>query len=56
MLCLFRLGLDAAAASDSPVDLIADEAGYDQDLGVYVARGHVEMAQDDRVVMADTIT
>lgn len=56
LLCLFRLGLDAAAASDSPVDLIADEAGYDQDLGVYVARGHVEMAQDDRVVMADTIT
>jgi len=45
-----------AAASDSPVNLIADEAGYDQDLGVYVARGHVEMAQDDRVVMADTIT
>jgi LPS-assembly protein len=45
-----------AAASDSPVDLIADEAGYDQDLGVYVARGHVEMMQDDRVVMADTIT
>jgi hypothetical protein len=56
LLCLWRLDLGVAAASDSPVDLIADEAGYDQDLGVYVARGHVEMAQDDRVVMADTIT
>ena len=56
LLCLWRLDLGPAAASDTPVDLIADEAGYDQDLGVYVARGHVEMAQDDRVVMADTIT
>ena len=56
LLCLWRLDLAAAQASDSPVDLIADEAGYDQELGVYVARGHVEMAQDDRVVMADTIT
>lgn len=56
LLCLWRLDLGPAAASDAPVDLIADEAGYDQDLGVYVARGHVEMAQDDRVVMADTIT
>jgi LPS-assembly protein len=56
LLCLWRLDLAPAAASDTPVDLIADEAGYDQDLGVYVARGHVEMAQDDRVVMADTIT
>jgi LPS-assembly protein len=56
LLCLWRLDLAPAEASDSPVDLIADEAGYDQDLGVYVARGHVEMAQDDRVVMADTIT
>ena len=43
-------------ASDSPVNLVADEVGYDQDLGIYVARGHVEMKQDDRVVMADTIT
>ena len=56
LLCLSRLELAPALASDSPVDLIADQAGYDEDLGVYVARGHVEMAQDDRVVMADTIT
>jgi LPS-assembly protein len=45
-----------AAASDSPLNLIADQVGYDQNLGVYVARGHVEMAQDDRIVMADTVT
>lgn len=46
----------AAMASDSPVNLVADEVGYDQDLGIYVARGHVEMQQDDRVVMADVVT
>ncbi|HVO01541.1 MAG TPA: LPS assembly protein LptD [Candidatus Cybelea sp.] len=46
----------ARAASDSPVGVIADEAGYDQDLGVYVARGHVEMEQDDRILMADVVT
>ena len=45
-----------ATGSDSPVNLVADEVGYDQDLGVYVARGHVEMQQDDRVVMADVVT
>jgi LPS-assembly protein len=56
LFCLWRLDPGAAQASDSPVNLIADEAGYDESLGVYVARGHVEMAQDDRVVMADTIT
>jgi len=56
LFCLWRFDLGTAQASDNPVDLIADEAGYDQELGVYVARGHVEMAQDDRVVMADTVT
>jgi LPS-assembly protein len=56
LFCLSCFGLGAAQASDSPVELIADEAGYDEDLGVYVARGHVEMQQDDRVVMADTVT
>lgn len=56
MLALGHLAPGPALASDSPVNLIADEAGYDEQLGVYVARGRVEMAQDDRVVMADTIT
>ena len=56
LLCLWRLDLSAAVASNSPVDLVADQAGYDENLGVYVARGHVEMAQDDRVVMADVVT
>jgi LPS-assembly protein len=45
-----------AAAAGGVSNLIADEVGYDQDLGVYVARGHVEMSQDDRIVMADTVT
>ena len=56
LFCLARFAVDTAQASDHPVEMIADEAGYDEDLGVYVARGRVEMQQDDRVVMADTIT
>jgi LPS-assembly protein len=52
---LWHFALGTAEASD-PVDLIADEAGYDEELGVYVARGHVDMQQGDRVVMADTVT
>ena len=62
---LFRLALAgfaflsclaAPAQAEGPTNLIADEVGYDQDLGVYVARGHVEMSQDDRIVMSDVIT
>jgi LPS-assembly protein len=52
---LFGL-MPAAWAANGTSNLIADEVGYDQDLGVYVARGHVEMSQDDRIVMADTVT
>jgi LPS-assembly protein len=55
-LCVATFHFRPAAATDSPLDLIADEVGYDQELGVYVARGHVEMQQDDRILMADTVT
>jgi hypothetical protein len=37
MLALGQFAPGAALASDSPVNLIADEAGYDERLGVYVA-------------------
>jgi LPS-assembly protein len=48
----------AAGPSDvsGPTNMIADEVGYDQELGVYVARGHVEMSQNGRIAMADTVT
>lgn len=40
---------------DTSVRLIADEAGYDKDLGVYVARGHVQVTKAGKTAMADTI-
>ena len=43
-------------ATDGTTNMIADEVGYDQDLGVYVARGHVEMSQGGNIAMADTVT
>jgi len=39
-----------------PVLLIADEVTYDRDLGVVVARGHVEISRADRVIHADTVS
>jgi LPS-assembly protein len=39
-----------------PVLLIADEVTYDRDLGVVVARGHVEISRGDRVLHADTVS
>ena len=56
LLTAFAATPRAARASDSPVNLVAQEVGYDQDLGVYVARGRVEMEQDNRILMADTVT
>jgi LPS-assembly protein len=52
---LFAAHLSAASAADTS-NLIADQVGYDQELGIYVARGHVEMSQGDRVVMADVVS
>lgn len=44
-----------ASPEDSVVRLIADETGYDKDLGVYVARGHVQVSKNGKTAMADTI-
>ncbi len=41
--------------SPDTVHLIADEVGYDQDLGVYVARGHVQVRRGDKTALADTV-
>lgn len=41
--------------NDSTVRVIADETGYDKDLGVYVARGHVQVSKNGKTAMADTI-
>jgi LPS-assembly protein len=42
--------------ADDRTHLVADEVGYDEDFGIYVARGHVEMQRDDKIVMADVLT
>jgi LPS-assembly protein len=34
----------------------ADEVRFDQSLGLIVARGHVEISQDDEILLADTVT
>jgi LPS-assembly protein len=44
------------ASADDRTHLVADEVGYDEDYGLYVARGHVEMQRDDKIVMADVLT
>ncbi len=43
-------------STDQPVLVTADELQYEQDLGLVVAKGHVELSQDDQVLLADTVT
>ena len=47
---------NAAHASNKPVLFQADQVEYDQDLGLTVARGHVELDQVDQILLADTVT
>ncbi len=57
MLLVLGLGAAAEEAPDrSPVLLTADDVTYDEDLGIVVARGHVEVSQHGRVVLADSLT
>ncbi len=44
------------AAVSKPVLFQADQVEYDQDLGLTVARGHVELDQADQILLADTVT
>ncbi|HVA34634.1 MAG TPA: LPS-assembly protein LptD, partial [Stellaceae bacterium] len=45
-----------AAQPSKPVLFQADRVEYDQDLGITVARGHVELDQTDQILLADTVT
>lgn len=45
-----------ALADDDRTHLVADEVGYDEEFGLFVARGHVEMQRDDKIVMSDVLT
>lgn len=42
--------------SNEPALLTADEVAYDNELGLYVARGNVEVVQNDRTLLADMVT
>ncbi|MGQ0677735.1 MAG: LPS-assembly protein LptD [Rhodospirillales bacterium] len=41
---------------NEPALLTADEVTFDNELGVYVARGNVEVVQNDRTLLADTVS
>jgi LPS-assembly protein len=40
----------------APYLFTADEVQFDQELGLIVARGHVEISQGDEILLADTVT
>jgi LPS-assembly protein len=46
----------ARSPSQAPVLFSADEIQYDQDLGLTVARGHVELDQGHDILLADAVT
>jgi len=41
---------------NAPVLVTADELQFDQELGLVVAKGHVELSQNDQTLLADTVT
>lgn len=53
---LLVIGTVSPAGADDLVHLVADEVGYDDDFGIFVARGHVEAQRGDKIIMADTLT
>lgn len=38
------------------INMIADEVGHDENLGIFVARGHVEILREGKIVKADVVT
>jgi LPS-assembly protein len=53
-----QLGLGGGTPQDqnAPIVFRADEVEYDQQLALTVARGHVEISQSGRVLLADTVS
>lgn len=49
-------GVATAQEEELPVLLSADEMTYDQQLDIAVAKGSVELAHGDRILLADTLT
>ncbi len=53
-----QLGFSRSAQKNpnAPIVLRADEIEHNDDLGLTIARGHVEVAQNGNVLLADTVT
>jgi len=58
-----RATTGATQAAPSPeipvnddINVIADEVGHDEELGIFVARGNVEILSDGKIVKADVVT
>ncbi len=47
---------ESKTALETPVLFSADEVQYDQELGLTVAKGHVELDQGDDILLADAVT
>ena len=47
---------DAATKQDPPISFAADQVTYDQKADLFIATGHVEIYQDDQIVLADKVT
>ncbi len=45
-----------AEAGEQIINLTADEVGHDENLGIFVARGNVEILREGRIVKADVVT
>lgn len=41
---------------DTTINMIADEVGHDENLGIFVARGNVEILREGKIVKADVVT
>lgn len=41
---------------NTTINMIADEVGHDENLGIFVARGNVEILREGRIVKADVVT
>ena len=43
---------------DTPdtIRMIADQVGHDENLGIFVARGNVEILREDKIIKADVVT
>lgn len=51
-----RIGTESTDIRRTPVLVRADEMRYEQELGLVIATGHVEITQGDRTLLADAVT